>query len=944
MSAFKQIGENIEFSTNTLKVSLSTKDGRVVSLTNLIDGKEILRSKPDVPWFSYILLEDETIIKPKSLSLNRENIRFVYDNDAWAEFSVEIFDKYFTLTLADSDIPETCASLAFGVLSAEYYWAMNDEKSYALSLVTMTTSAIVNMYPAASNKETFARVPTDVGINYKNAKVAITFSYFGEQREVLKRVVDAIDPRYGLANTNGGPYILDSENAFGDYVISSGGITPDTAEETGRILQGLSVDQINYHQGTNTFIQGDFNFVGSRTEEEKANDTFIPPSVFKERIADKVAKYGVHFSLHTYSSLIDSRAHSILANPKWQKQLCYEKITYTLKNDVDAECTAVLTAENAGNFEITPYRNMPRGNAHSAYIIIDEEIIRIMKNDETGFTEVMRAQCGTKAVPHKKGSTIKQLLGWYGMFQSKPLSELFYYVAEQTAHAYNEGGFRMIYLDGFESLMKSAQFSDPRIRHYAYAEFVRTILLHCKIPPLMEFSTMVCSLWAARGRWRAVDVAITQYKRFKLNHMQTQKACLKFFYTATLGWFNTAPDAPRELKNTVAKTMFRDDLDQMGSFGIAYNFGTVYHRYSPENYNAPTKLYDNAYYYNTYSRLRKANYFAPEVREAIKDENYEYKVFKQDDGTWAMKQMRYFKNRIYDMADDTFITGKANNVFKAQTPFVRIEQRYSTLSEDEKLLLSIDETKPITDAAHVHKIEEINISKNQVLKVKVCGNGGNGAILITLRSPDEASDARHDFYIPLNFKGWREFVLVDNDNGDTDGHEFEGIDTSDIVFECYRSTAALHRIHSVQISVDGDVEGVKIGDIRCYKLVDAPSKNPSVTIGDSNITFKTELHSGEFVEYYPEFNKAYYNYYEFTYDDDGNYKSDRALIREIDFEGTLALPEGEFEYTYDAEPLTDAPLRALVAIGASGKVFANPADWKAPEVDVDKYYEVRLRK
>ena len=127
-------------------------------------------------------------------------------------------------------------------------------------------------------------------------------------------------------------------------------------------------------------------------------------------------------------------------------------------------------------------------------------------------------------------------------------------------------------------------------------------------------------------------------------------------------------------------------------------------------------------------------------------------------------------------------------------------------------------------------------------------------------------------------------------------------------------------------------------DIRACKTIDAPVKNPSVTIGDTKITFNTELHSGEFVEYYPETGKAYQTYYDYTFNNVGTYVSDVPHVKEITTTGTLTVPAGDFSYTYGGEALTEAPSRARVAIGLSGKTIANPDTWVAPKVDIPQEF------
>ena len=88
--------------------------------------------------------------------------------------------------------------------------------------------------------------------------------------------------------------------------------------------------------------------------------------------------------------------------------------------------------------------------------------------------------------------------------------------------------------------------------------------------------------------------------------------------------------------------------------------------------------------------------------------------------------------------------------------------------------------------------------------------------------------------------------------------------------------------------------------------MDAPVKNPSLTIGDGTITFDAEVHSSDYIEYYPDENKAYLNYYTNLFDAEGNWTGSEAHTKEITFSGEVTVPAGAFTYTYKAEPMTKA--------------------------------------
>jgi hypothetical protein len=301
--------------------------------------------------------------------------------------------------------------------------------------------------------------------------------------------------------------------------------------------------------------------------------------------------------------------------------------------------------------------------------------------------------------------------------------------------------------------------------------------------------------------------------------------------------------------------------------------------------------------------------------------------------------MKYFKNKVLDASLPVFASGKGTNPFDAQTPFVRIEQRFSTegKAEDAVLLKEFDETKPVTSYVAKHTIPETNISSKIALKLRVHGNGSKtDAILITLRGVVTSEAGRNDYFIPLNFEGWRDIILIEANNDDYPGYTFSGIATGGTNYEAYRATVNMGQVNVVQITTTGSCAGVMIDDLYAYTPADAPVKNPSITIGGNTLTFNTELHSGDFVEYYPEWNKAYLNYYEAQFNEEGKFTSSIAHVEEIGFTGSVTVPAGDFTYTYGGEPTTELITRAHTVIGVSGAIIANPEDWVAPEIDMPK--------
>ena len=124
-----------------------------------------------------------------------------------------------------------------------------------------------------------------------------------------------------------------------------------------------------------------------------------------------------------------------------------------------------------------------------------------------------------------------------------------------------------------------------------------------------------------------------------------------------------------------------------------------------------------------------------------------------------------------------------------------------------------------------------------------------------------------------------------------------------------------------------------IDDLVACTAVNNPVNMPSVKIGDTEITFNTTIRSGEYVEYFPELNKAYLHSYAKNADGTNGVAK---TVTEVSFTGSLTVPEGDFTYTYNGTPDIDAPLRAQVVLGLkSADVIANESGWTAPEVELE---------
>ncbi len=957
--SLKEEKKNIVIENDYIKISIAKKNGKITSVINKYNNEEILAVSTS-PWFTWLISESGAVIQPSKMEIVDSVLAVTYKNKVTVNYVIDVQPTFITVTLA-TNLPKNVGGAVICNVPVNSYWELDNENAYGISAISMTTTINTTYYPGGYAYCARGTTYTTLGQTVYNpnanvptygSKVGFAFSKMTEHREHLKDLSATIDRSEGIVNTKGGAYAYDSADIYTDYVILSSGLTPETAHETGKICQQYSIDYIDMHQNNvSTFIHGEFNFISARDEREQRRGAFIDGPTFKERVSDIINSYGVKLSLHTFSSLLDSKAETIVTNPVYQKQISYNPRTYTLRGDLSKARKNIKTVEDASDFIVKEAAIPYSTGQQTMYILIDEEIIRVQQGTTSGFLNVRRGQLGTKAVAHEDGAEIRQLYGWYNMFQPQMCTDLFYLVAQNTAKAVNEAGFDMIYFDGFESIGKSEEFSPSgNTRYYFYAEFIREVLENVEEDPLMEMSCIFPAFWGARARGGATDTSLRAYKNHKLAHINSQTQYLKYFYTATVGWQNYDPDMNQQYKDVVHSTMHRDDLDFMGSLSLAYDFSTVCQPFSVAEFTRPTRLTENFGHYGVYSRLRKGNYFAPEVKKAIIAGEYEFKLFQQEDGSFAFKEMTYFKHKIYNKDIQSLNASTAVNPFDSQVPFIRIEQKYSTLYENEQLIIEFDETKPVSELVGIHKIPNVNADGLYAFKIKVKGNGSSTAgIMLRFTGGKEGNtDSMDDRFIPLDFDGWQEIILMEADNDDCYGYNFEGMSYGQLSYAVYRIPMDMDNIGQVRIYTTGDCSGVYIDDIYAYSPVITQVKNPSVTIDDKTMTFNTTVESGEYIEYYPELNKAYLHSYDdvyryqneakewvYTYEkvEGSTWYQSEAHTEEISFSGSVVVPNGEFTYSYAGQSDSEAVIRAQVEIGVAGAILENPEGWVEPEIE-----------
>lgn len=866
--------DTIVLANRLAKITISGTDARVLSVLDLKSGRNVCPYADNT--FFKLETRDGAIIPVEGLALS-DGILTVRTGIGGFRVGAGVFDDYFTFELLD---PLPAGVFRLTIAELRFVCDTGDKESTGCIGIALTANVDPLYYPDSKSGRTGGAVYPHLGT--AGAKYALIIAPICLQKDIIKEVCYGIDKRRGICSKKGGAWGRDERINFTNYTIQF-----DSSEEfldnNIPFFKSIGVDQIDFHKGPATYRQGDFRFAKYENAAE-----------FKEKVALRLEKDGLTAGLHTYSHYIDYDCDTILSRPENQAQLKTME-TFTLAKVLSEADTLIETKESAAGvsddfgFCVT---NTP-------FLLIDREIIRFKKH-ERGFEALERGCAGTKAAVHNAGAAVKHLEGQYFGFTPVLGSDLFYEIARNTAKAYNEGGFRSIYLDALDGI--SAHCDPEHEAWYYSAEFVREMLLYCNDDPVLEMSTFMPSIWAARGRIGAWDTPYRGYKEFNRRHTGANLEFIDRYGAPILGWYDFYPMTDKYPGGEHTKYHFTDAVDHMGSLAVMYDFANVFNGTTREQLGRFAGLRRNIALYKKYDDLRKAGVLTEAQRRILIERNCELAMTGDGGGGAIFKEKSYQRVKFYDIGDQARNKAVFRNPYAAQTPFLRIEALMSSNLRAPITLLELDENKELNGQVLSRVFErETDISDRLAKVVKVHGNGQKGGkICIKLRCATNSEKGFGEYIIDTDFVGDREFILVESDNGERTDHGFE---KDEGVYGIFRSSLNNDRITEISIETEGNTSGVRMSSINACEHVYEVLKDPTVTVGTTSLTFECELMSSDYIEFDGKTASVTDRY--------GNSK-------QIWFSSGLEVPAGEFEASVSATPLNRCVPRCALTFGFDG--------------------------
>ncbi len=866
---------SIIFENRYVSISISQKNAAVESVFDKVHSKEI--KGEDSYFFCLIAQDKKTVVAPTALRCSGNCITV---ETPLGDFRVEVTvqDAYFAFELIDV-LPDASykALLAHG----KYAYDFREKCNVGAIGIAMTYWMNPCFYPDAKALETKGEVVTS--LRSEGAKYGLIIAPIAEHRELIKKVCQTIDPEKGIVSEHGGPWARDSRKNCGNYMLE---LDSELTYIQNRIpmYKKLGLDQVDIHQWPTTFRQGDFKYAYYDSHGD-----------FKEKVVDLLRQNGFGAGLHTYSHYIDYECAPILSDPKWQKDLGVLEIV-TLAEDIDETADFLPTVESTENIS-----NQDGFHSKSTpFLLVGEEMIRF-EMDTHGFKVAQRGVCGTKPAAHIKGEKIRHIEGLYSMITPVIGSELFFKIARDTAKAYNEGGYEMIYADALDGIKHHC---NEDLWWYYIAAFVHEILKGCETAPILDCATHLPSLWLARGRFGNWDTPFRGFKSWnKAHHLPQNLDYLDFYLQPSLGWYWFYPTEDNYPGNANTKYQHTEIVEYMGSLAVMYNFNMVYVCMEEGMNDGCSAIDRNIAIYRHYDELRKAKYFSEETLRKVRNGPWEYFIVQKDDGCYVFVEKDYQIKKLYDLCNGVQNKVCFHNPFAAQKPFLRIEAMLSARESEQQHLLALDKDQELTQQVLEKEFDGyIDTSSKMARKVSVCGNGkAGGAIAIKLWAGATTAKSYAEYIIDTDFEGWRDFVLLETDTGERMDVSFA---TEPRLYDSYRHSFDYAHIAKIAVETTGDMAGVKMSDIVAVDHMYEVLKNPTVRIGDSKVTFCCELMSSDFIEFDGTQAKVIDRY--------GNEKP-------VYFTGALEVPAGSFEAELTAKPLNGGTARAQLTFGFTGR-------------------------
>ncbi len=801
--------------------------------------------------------------------LENGQIALTFGAGASAKLKIEDHGSYFTAEVVSVE-GKGISEMAFLEVPLRVKPAQDDP--FACSILALNLQTDVPTIPGPVNRleaHAFER------FGIKGARVAVVGCAAPKMRDLLKEIVRHAGPDIPQTDL-GGPFAMDAEINRGSYLFDFGTLTEETVDSWIACVQSLGMNQIDFHTGTSLRF-------GDYTPNPKI---FPKGRESVKAVIDKLHAAGISAGLHTYAFFIAKDSPYI--TPKPDSRLGKDA-KFTLAADLSAEATETPVVETTEKMSaLTGFFVQ-----NSATIQIEDELIdykTVRKTEPYAFVECTRGAYGTKVSAHPRGAAVHHLKECFGLFTPDADSTLLTEVAANTASAFNECGFDMIYLDALDG---EGVLAGPEWAWHYGSKFVFEIANRLKKPALFEMSTFHHHLWYVRARMGAWDAGLRDHKRYIDVHVAANNSMWNTYLPMNLGWWavKTWEDGPWV---TQIEPNFPEDIEYLMGKGLANGMGFSLMGVNPLTIKKTPAFARLAPIFREYEALRHAHSVPESIQAKLREPKACFTLSRDAKGEAQFSPMDVIKHKVYGSDNGTSRWTVANR-FAAQPLHVRIEAllQMSPTSAPEVVVADDWQGAPpavrtvagvtATFAAEEHpegapegsgpwlsyratnqrdaapgawsQLERTydapkNWSATPGLGIWVKGDGQGALLNVQLRCPEHTTYRGFgDHYITLDFTGWRYFELAEPDSDRIQDYQWPYGGEYGIYreFVDYAGVSSMSLFYN-NLPVGKETTCV-VSAPRALPLIKGKLLQPTLKVGEKSLRFPVELESGQYLEY-----------------------------------------------------------------------------------------------
>ena len=756
-------------------VSLTFDDkGCLASIKEKTSGRELVARKR-----SFILLKSEGRERDAtSFSAGNGRLAWKYAGLGEIVLRVDPFDGGWTFTLAECTVPSP-QKIMFGRISP----VCTEFRGYIANMLSDGTSAVVmrGYSPDARMQlDPYLHVFADCERPYRGMRFGLAAGPKSRIRDALKAMTIAAGvPR----SDKGGAWSMDSAMCRRSYLMAFW-IGEKSAPWWAELAERGGIGAVHFDLFHKTY------------------GTYQPhPKLFPNGLASlsnavaSVHAAGLTAEMHTLTDSISFNDPMICPEAPDDLIAVYR---YTLAKPLDAtnNTDEIVVNEKPGSKHDIALSYIGNGNI----LQIGTELVQysgVSTNAPWRFTGIKRGVFGSKIKKHEAGDTVKYLWQHFISLFAEPETPLGEKLYDNIARVLSFCDFDAIYLDGIDGL------APWMWRYNAVAHGIYSACLRHGKAPFYEDSCWSSYPWWFHSRIGAWDYPRWAPKMFTDRHLRdvVRKSRDENLLEPQLGWWKIRGSSGR------APGFRVDDNEYFAAKCAAVDAAASWQlskfNMYPWTFEAPGKFpfidVRMFTYTGWYERFRLARAFTDDAVALMAKPGQDVRLRQDDRGEWKLTPCEYDLYRItsaetkdWRVRSDVERKGCAmrfealhpvepyssTNAFEVFTPANAAVYETNTVGPTVTLAREFVQDGPhgpslrfsATNTGksrrgawariiHREKHPYVDMHKNAAMGLWVKGDGSGALLNVQASTPREWFVSYSDFYVTLDFKGWRYFAF-----------------------------------------------------------------------------------------------------------------------------------------------------------------------------------------